>query len=123
MTPTKTEPEWTAGCSCGWRGMSEDAETHLCAWDEVEEVRERVNWDLLKVEEATEAVRNQDAVQGPARPAEEVVKAVAAARSYLDRAERDAVRELRLRRFSWTEVGHIFGISRQAAQQRFGGKG
>lgn len=100
---------------------NEPAETHPCAWGEVEEVREQVNWDLLKVEEATEAVRNQEAVFGPARPAEEVIKAITAAREYLDRAERDAVRELRLRRFSWTEIGHIFGISRQAAQQRFGG--
>jgi hypothetical protein len=111
---------WTAGCSCGWRGASEDAETHPCAWDEVDEVREHVNWDLRMAEEATETVRNPEVVQGPARPAEEVIKAVHAARTYLDRAERDAVRELRLRRFSWSEIGDIFGITRQAAQQRFG---
>lgn len=94
----------------------------MTANDPVDEVREIVNWDLRMAMEAADVARNAEAVQGPARPAEEVLKAVHAAREYLDRAERDAVKELRLRQFTWGEVGDIFGISRQAAQKRFGGK-
>lgn len=105
MTTTEAVPDWEAGCSCGWRGMSEDAETHACAWDEAEE--------------ATDAARYQEA---PSGPPEEVLKAVTAAREYLDRAERHAVRELRLRRFSWAEIGRLLGVSRQAVWQRFGAK-
>jgi hypothetical protein len=122
MTTTPSETEWTAGCSCGWRGMSEDADDHACTFDRADEVQWDVNWDLRMAMHTIDAVTNQEATAGPARPAVEVIKAVCAAREYLDRAERDAVRELRLRQYAWTEIGSIFGISRQAAQQRFGGR-
>jgi len=41
--------------------------------------------------------------------------------SELDNAIRIAVVGLRNRGYSWTEIGNRLGVTRQAAQQRFGG--
>jgi hypothetical protein len=40
----------------------------------------------------------------------------------LDNAIRAAVAGLRHRGYSWTEIGTRLGVTRQAAQQRFGGE-
>jgi hypothetical protein len=40
----------------------------------------------------------------------------------LDNAIRAAVTGLRTRGYSWTEIGARLGVTRQAAQQRFGGE-
>lgn len=44
-------------------------------------------------------------------------------REAVDAAERDAVRALRERYgYSWAEIAHPLGVTRQAAQMRFGGR-
>ena len=40
----------------------------------------------------------------------------------IDNATNDAVHGLRAYGYSWTEIGARLGITRQAAQQRFGGE-
>ena len=48
------------------------------------------------------------------------LEAVAAARTGLDVLERQAVAMAREQGSSWSDVGSTLGISKQAAQQRFG---
>lgn len=51
----------------------------------------------------------------------DAISEMAALSGDLDDAIRKAVTGLRNRGYSWTEIGTRLGVTRQAAQQRFGG--
>ena len=51
----------------------------------------------------------------------DALAAVAALADDLDTAIRDAITGLRQRGYSWADIGIRLGITRQAAQQRWGG--
>jgi hypothetical protein len=51
---------------------------------------------------------------------QEVLSVLAGLEQQLHDAQRDAARELHARGHSWTFIGRELGITRQAAQQRFG---
>jgi prophage DNA circulation protein len=53
----------------------------------------------------------------------DAVADMAAAAAELDDAMRQAVAGLRAKGYSWTEVAARLNVTRQAAQQRWGGKG
>jgi hypothetical protein len=52
----------------------------------------------------------------------EAITALAATASQIDTAIRDAITGLRANGYSWAEIAQRLGITRQAAQQRWGGE-
>ena len=52
----------------------------------------------------------------------EAVTAMAATAEEMDTAMRDAITGLRQIGYSWADIGLRLGVSRQAAQQRWGGE-
>ena len=84
-------------------------------------VRENVNHDLRQAQLALEAVQVPASDRGECMAAAAAVgTALASARGWLDLAERDVVRSLRAQGSSWQQVGDAWGITGQAAQQRWG---
>lgn len=51
------------------------------------------------------------------------VKATQRVREAAEDLERDAVKAARKAGHSWASIGHVFGVSKQGAQQRFRGTG
>lgn len=84
-----------------------------------EDPLEVLNWHLRRAMEHLDEGRNAEAVWGPSKPPAEVLKAITLARRYLDDAERGAVALMREGGASWTEVGEMLGVTKQAAQARF----
>jgi hypothetical protein len=85
-----------------------------------EDTREVVNWGLRKAMDELDVARNREAMDGPSAEPTVVLRQIAAARKYLEDAEKWAVAEMRADDVSWTEIGVALGVSKQAAQQRFG---
>ena len=86
-----------------------------------ENTREVMNWGLRKAQEELDKARNPEAQWGPSAEPLVVLAQIKAARKYLDDAEKWAVSEMRATGATWAEVGDAFGITRQAAHERFGG--
>jgi hypothetical protein len=55
-----------------------------------------------------------------AHPDKKRLEQLSALEWLLGKAQRKAVANLRAQGMTWAEVGDVFGITRQAAQQRFG---
>ena len=53
------------------------------------------------------------------RPAQKRLDALDALRNALTQTECYLIHDLRVEGMSWTDIGALFGVSRQAAQQRF----
>lgn len=85
-----------------------------------EHPREVLNWFLTRADEEIDKARNREAVWGPSAEAVTVLEQITAARKYLDEAEAGAVALLREEGASWEHIGTFLGVTRQAAQQRFG---
>ena len=84
-----------------------------------EDTREVVNWGLRKAMDELDIARDREAMDGPSAEPVVVLRQIAAARRYLEDAEKWAVAEMRADDVSWTEIGVALGVTKQAAQQRF----
>lgn len=85
-----------------------------------EDPLEVLNWHLRRAMEELDQARNPEAVWGPSQEPLRVVEQVTAARKYLGHAEVGAVALLREAGASWQQIGDALGVTRQAAQMRFG---
>ena len=84
-----------------------------------EDTREVVNWGLRKAMDELDIARDREAMDGPSAEPVVVLRQIAAARRYLEDAEKWAVAELRADDVPWSTVGDALGVTRQAAQMRF----
>lgn len=85
-----------------------------------ENTREVMNWGLRKAMDELDAARNRDVMDGPSAEPTVVLRQIASARKYLEDAERWAVAEMRADDVPWSTIGTALGVTRQAAQMRFG---
>lgn len=88
----------------------------------MENTREVMNWGLRKAMDELDVARNREAMDGPSAEPVVVLRQIAAARKYIEDAEKWAVAEMRSDDVPWSEIGTALGVTRQAAQMRFGGK-
>lgn len=81
---------------------------------------EAINAELRLARDLLDSATNQEAVHGSSACPEDVLAAVRAAEGHLDDARTQAVTTMKAGGASWSEVGAALGLTRQAAQQRYG---
>jgi hypothetical protein len=85
-----------------------------------EDSREVMNWGLTNAIKELDKARDTTSEWGRSAHPATVLRQIKAARSVLKDAEKWAVAELREAGDSWAQIGDALGVTRQAAQMRFG---
>jgi hypothetical protein len=85
-----------------------------------EDSREVMNWGLTSAVKALDQARDAESEWGSSAHPATVLRQIKVARVYLDDAEKWAIAELREAGDSWAQIGDALGVTRQAAQMRWG---
>jgi hypothetical protein len=104
-----------AGCECGWRGP----ETPWPGGEPTEEEREALMEPWY--DEHVNPIRREHAALSHIRAAHDALQTIETQMHGAEDTLTRAVRAARDQGVSWTQIGYQLGVSKQAAQQRFGG--